>query len=107
MNINLINFVKLKRANLENSTDSTNIQNTLNAIKTKNMFVVHKYDGNGIYSNIDNNNEVKVFKNHKVVYVNTSLLNSYHFSKNLLLLKYQKEAVNIGVYLRMEINGKF
>lgn len=79
------NFVKLKRANLENST---NIQNALNAIKTKNMFVVHKYDGNGIYSNIDNNNnEVKVFKNHKVVYVNASLLNSYHLSKNLKKVK--------------------
>ena len=34
-------------------------------------------------NHIENNNEIKVYKNKKVVYVNASLLNSYSTAKNI------------------------
>ena len=76
-----------------NSIDSTNSQIQYNntALKKNNFFnVIHpknqnykkkitkKYINQG-----ENNNEIKVLKNNKVVYVNTYLLNSYSTSKNI------------------------
>ena len=35
------------------------------------------------FNNLENNNEIKVYKNKKVVYVNASLLKSYSTAKNI------------------------
>ena len=77
-----------------NSTDmsnSTPIPNNDSIIKKKNYFnVTHiknekskKKENKKIISQSENNNEIKVLKNNKVVYVNTFLLNSYSTSKNI------------------------
>lgn len=61
----------------------------------------------------DCNNEIKVFKNRKEVYVNTYLFNSFSTSKNIkkankinFIIK-KKEAVNIEVSPKMEVIGKY
>ena len=61
----------------------------------------------------DCNNEIKVVKNRKAVYINTNLFNSFSTSKNIkktnkinFIIK-KKEAVNIEVSLKMEVIGKY
>ena len=77
-----------------NSTDTSNSAHLLNntsLIKKNNYFnVTHiknekpkKKPNKKIISQSENNNEIKVLKNNKVVYVNTFLLNSYSTSKNI------------------------
>ena len=59
------------------------------------------------------NNEIKVFKNKKIVYINRTLLNSYNTSKNLKKVKNiafigeTKRSSKYRVYRKMVINGKF
>ena len=80
--------------NNNNSTDSTNIPfPTKNTISSTNYFIVtHTNKDNEkakkkrkrkTIKQTENNNEIKVFKNNKVVYVNNFLLNSYETSKNI------------------------
>jgi hypothetical protein len=77
-----------------NSTDTSNSAHLLSntsLIKKNNYFnVTHiknekpkKKPNKKIISQSENNNEIKVLKNNKVVYVNTFLLNSYSTSKNI------------------------
>lgn len=77
-----------------NSTDMSNsapIPNNDSIIKKKNYFnITHiknekskKKENKKIISQSENNNEIKVLKNNKVVYVNTFLLNSHSTSKNI------------------------
>lgn len=76
-----------------NSTDSTNSQVPLNntTLKQKNFFniehiknvKVKKRTHKKNIKQTENNNEIKVLKNNKVVYVNNFLLNSYSTSKNI------------------------
>ena len=74
-----------------NSTDSSNFEGIPNkkTIKKKVIFKVFHIKNKKpklIKKNLnqtENNNEIKVLKNNKVVYVNTFLLNSYSTSKNI------------------------
>ena len=89
--------MKKKEKNINNnniSTDSTHIPfPTKNTISSKNYFIVtdtnkenKKAKKRRKRKNIkqtENNNEIKVLKNNKVVYVNNILLNSYETSKNI------------------------
>ena len=84
INVNNDNF------NSTDSSNSTNLSNNSAVKKTIYFNVYHnknekpKKDGRkkNIYQT-ENNNEIKVLKNNKVVYVNTFLLNSYTTSKNI------------------------
>ena len=89
--------MKKKEENINNnniSTDSTHIPfPTKNTISSKYYFIVthtnkenEKAKKRRKRKNIkqtENNNEIKVLKNNKVVYVNNILLNSYETSKNI------------------------
>ena len=91
--ISFININKEVNDNNLNSSSNNNIQNffktdkKINENSKKNIFNVTYIDGEdneNLYKHYNpNNNEVKVLKNNKVVYVNSSLLNSYHTYKNL------------------------
>jgi hypothetical protein len=94
------NYKNIEDISSRNSTLSTNNRNINNIdIKKKNIFTVIKYNcDNSINSyESNNNNEVKVFKNKKVVYINSCLLNSYTYSKNL---KKAKKVTFIGTTKR-------
>ena len=76
-----------------NSTDSNNFASLSNkkCLKKKNIFKVNHIKNKIPEQNIitkdlnltENNNEIKVLKNNKVVYVNNFLLNSYSTSKHI------------------------
>ena len=85
-NINVNN----DNCNSTDSSNSTNLSNN-NAVKKTIYFNVShiknekpkKRGGKKNICQTENNNEIKVLKNNKVVYVNTFLLNSYTTSKNI------------------------
>ena len=90
-----ISYIHINEKVNDNNLNSS-CNNTQNFFKTdkkidenskKNIFNVTYIDGEdneNLYKHYNpNNNEVKVLKNNKVVYVNSSLLNSYHTYKNL------------------------
>ena len=82
------NSVNKKASNNDNSINFKNVQKiSTTTSKIKNIFIVNKMDGNYVNHINNNNNEVKVFKNKKVVYVNSILLDSYYSSKNLKKVK--------------------
>ena len=79
--------------NILTNTSNIKSDNNSNLNNSKKIFNVTLIDGdNGNdYENLfknynSNNNEVKALKNNKVVYVNSSLLNSYHTCKNLKIV---------------------
>lgn len=92
-NIYSSNIIKIDN-NFENISSNntihlTNSQNKDNVeINKKKIFIVKKDNYNNLINTNEsnNNNEVKVFKNKKVVYINSYLLNSYS-SKNLKKVK--------------------
>ena len=60
----------------------TQYQNNININNKELFFVNHEKNAKD-----NKNNEIKVFKNRKIVYINQSLLNSYNTSKNLKKVK--------------------
>ena len=99
-NINNINNIKSNfNENHLNSFSIENIENIKENISNKiNQNFNSIYYSNSIYrkrgkerkkiikpmiNQIENNNEIKVLKNNKIVYINKSLLNSYSSSKNI------------------------
>ena len=96
---NVNNSVNKIAINNNNSIDFINAQKTSKTNqKYKKNFIVKKTGGKYVNHINNNNNEVKVFKNKKVVYVNSILLNS---SKNL---KKVKKVAFIG---RTKRNSRF
>ena len=92
--------------NINNNVNNIDIDNNINSnisnscclnnkkpFKKKYLFTVDHFENirrkRKVYKKyikkIDKNNEIKVLKNKKVVYVNSSLLNSYSTSKNIKL----------------------
>lgn len=65
------------------SSKSTKKINYFNVYNTKNENGKTKKRKRKIIKQTENNNEIKVLKNNKVVYVNNFLLNSYSTSKNI------------------------
>ena len=100
--LNIENFKEIVNDNI-NKTNNENINENINSTdnsnsahpvkdkpKKKNQFfnVIHtkkpkKKSMKKKINQTENNNEIKVLKNNKVVYVNTFLLNSYSTSKNI------------------------
>jgi hypothetical protein len=80
--------------NISNKISKNEIDKDTKNNNLKKIFNVTLIDGengdDGEYFlkhyNSNNNNEVKVLKNNKIVYVNTSLLNSYYTYKNLKIV---------------------
>ncbi len=96
---NETSLININENDQEKSTELNNINNSSNTkidnnIKnSKKIFNVTLMDGEkgdsneNLFKNYSsNNNEVKVLKNNKVVYVNSSLLNSYYTYKNLKIV---------------------
>ena len=84
-----------KKANLNNtSIINNNSMKTIryfNIIKNKYIFISMKSIENSfIYDKYSQNNEIKVLKNKKAVYVNRYLLNSYSTSRSLKKLEQSK-----------------
>lgn len=94
--INQVTINILKKDNSKiNSSDNNNIKNKY--FNISNIFKSEKVNQNNnnitnktesvLSTNTENNNEIKVLKNNKVVYVNSYLLNSPSTSKKLKKLK--------------------
>ena len=81
--------LKENESSFSNTNEKQNNSNNINIKKPKknNLFNVTLIDENyEKYCNNSNNNEVKVLKNNKAVYVNSSLLNNYYTYKNLKIV---------------------
>ena len=75
--------------NISKKSINTKIDDNIIKPKKNNLFNVTLIDENDakFYNNYNsNNNEVKVLKNNKAVYVNSSLLNNYYTYKNLKIV---------------------
>ncbi len=95
INQTTINILKKDNSKI-NSSDNNNIKNKY--FNISNIFKSEKVNQNNnnnitnktesvLSTNTENNNEIKVLKNNKVVYVNSYLLNSPSTSKKLKKLK--------------------
>lgn len=84
--LNLIESNNLN--NLSNTkVDKKEIKNSKKIFNVTLMNWENEDENENIFKNYNsNNNEVKVLKNNKVVYVNSSLLNSYYTYKNLKIV---------------------
>ena len=80
-----INNSYLEKNSINNSSSSNN-----NNIK----FKTHIFD-------LQTNNEIKVLKNNKIVYINKDLLNNYRISKNIKKLK------NVNFIIRKKRSSKY
>jgi len=99
LNININNNINISNYINNNDIDNNVISNISNSVcldnkkplNKKYLFKVHHFKNirnkRKVYKKYikktDKNNEIKVLKNKKVVYVNSSLLNSYSTSKNI------------------------
>jgi len=102
-NNNIIDNSNYKDPKFDLETSKKNLKSKIffNVVHTKNKKPPKKKFLKKSIKQTKNNNEIKVLKNNKVVYVNTYLLNSYSTSKNIKRLNKitfigkKKEAANI------------
>jgi hypothetical protein len=99
-----------KKTNLINKNSISN--NSLNKITyfnvTKNINICSDKFSDKCPFDIDNNNEIKVLKNKKAVYINRNLLNSYSISRALKKFKKNKFVIkkkNTSKYRGVSKNG--
>ena len=96
-----------KEGNLLNN--SSIIRNPSTKLK---YFTIKKNINTKSKLDFNTNNEIKVLKNKKIVYINTDLLNKYSTSRYILLNKYStsryiKKAKNINFVIRNKTSSKF
>ena len=89
-------FIDNKEGNLLNNSSA--IRNPSTKLK---YFNVEKNIIKKSIIDFDNNNEIKIFKNKKIVYINKDLLNNYSTSRNI------KKAKKINFVIRNKTGSKY
>ena len=91
---NIENILKVFPEN--NKINTSHVQNNINKNNKELFIITHEKNAKD-----NKNNDIKVFKNRKIVYINQSLLNSYNTSKNL------KKAKNIAFIGETKRSSKY